>query len=773
MGRVIVTALLGLAGAVALAVLTPRHDPLALYGYRVSADAARARARELAGAWRWPAVQGPMVLGVTDSERSRWWFQRTGTTRDALNSPTNTTVYFRPARITFAPDGRLLRFRRAPESAGPPRDPDRARQQAEQALSTLTGAQRHRFRLTVDVGLEDQHRKYRWEWTRPDPAQLAWTVDVLVDAQGVREADLQGQLSGEWDRQFRAAESAEAVLAAPMVVLTMVGVLLVPIVALLAWLRRALVLRVAWVVLGLLLLLAVAQAATLPALRQWSAPERPGVPETLEFVLGHVVAAVLFAAAVAAGAFAASGDARWRTLRLIVAGRPWCKEVGRSLLGGLTVALPLAALGPALLATGIVTGWAFDLPLQALGSEHPGWWAVTQEPPLLVAGYFAFLLPFARRWQARRAWVAGVAALPGALIAVSAVPYDGDVAGGYLYALLLFLLAAWAWYAHGLLAVLVALWAFPALQLAATLSALPGDLSAEAAPVWWVMGALFGAGTLVSVFGRHDAPVEEAAEAIPLYVSEREQLRSDFSLARRAQQHMLPGGSPSLPGFEFAATCQPARDVGGDLYDYVPLHDGRLAVCVADVSGKGMPAALYMTLTKGAMVAGAQFQRGPAEIARRLNTHLYAAGRRRVFVTAALGALCPRTQCFEYVRAGHNPVLWRRAALGETRLLHAPGMGLGLAAPAVFDRALRAECVQLEPGDALVLYSDGVTEAMDADQQEFGEERLCRAVAAADGENADGVQQRILTDLQEFLGGAPPQDDLTLVVVRVSSTGGV
>ena len=189
---------------------------------------------------------------------------------------------------------------------------------------------------------------------------------------------------------------------------------------------------------------------------------------------------------------------------------------------------------------------------------------------------------------------------------------------------------------------------------------------------------------------------------------------------------------------------------------------------MADVSGKGVPAALYMMVTKGLLAAITRDSSDLHYIFQQLNRRLYATCKKKVFVTLAAVALDPAARRLQHARAGHNPILWRRAARAETVLLKPPGVGLGLTPGERFNRALKVEELELEPGDAIVLYSDGVTEAMDSSLELYGEQRLIHAVEATDGRTAEESRSAILRHLAAFTNGAPARDDVTLVVVRVA-----
>jgi sigma-B regulation protein RsbU (phosphoserine phosphatase) len=247
---------------------------------------------------------------------------------------------------------------------------------------------------------------------------------------------------------------------------------------------------------------------------------------------------------------------------------------------------------------------------------------------------------------------------------------------------------------------------------------------------------------------------------------ERERLKAEFSVAQRAQQQMLPDAPPQIPGLEISAICLPSKEVGGDLYDFLPLSDGRLGVVVADVSGKGVPASLYMTLTKGLLASVSETVNDPGEILREVNRHLYEVCRRKMFVTLFLGVIDPVTKRLIYARAGHNPTIFRRP-MEQTRMLGAGGIGLGLNRGKIFDQSLKVETVQLAANDKLYFYSDGITEAMNHHNEEYGEERLMDLAERLDNVGAIEARDAVLGDVKDFLGSNQPQDDQTLVVVRV------
>ncbi|MCS7044710.1 MAG: PP2C family protein-serine/threonine phosphatase [Bryobacteraceae bacterium] len=290
---------------------------------------------------------------------------------------------------------------------------------------------------------------------------------------------------------------------------------------------------------------------------------------------------------------------------------------------------------------------------------------------------------------------------------------------------------------------------------------------------WQMLALVFGFAlvALAASFALPRADVEgmaarmaEAAAALPR--PQRERLRAEFGVARRAQRDLLPLAPPEIPGFEVAAICQPALEVGGDLYDYLPCPQGEWMLCVADVSGKGLGAALYMTLLKGMLASAAHHAPALEILAARMNQAVAGAGRGRMFVTLSLLALDPDTRRVRHLRAGHNPPVRWRAATGECEFLRPRGIGLGLTAGPAFEANLDVQTLVLEPGDVIVMYSDGVTEDMDAEGRLFGEARLVEAIRRHASAGAARLADAIMEEARAFRGVAELHDDWTLLVLR-------
>ncbi|MCX6356978.1 MAG: SpoIIE family protein phosphatase [Candidatus Aureabacteria bacterium] len=251
----------------------------------------------------------------------------------------------------------------------------------------------------------------------------------------------------------------------------------------------------------------------------------------------------------------------------------------------------------------------------------------------------------------------------------------------------------------------------------------------------------------------------------------KERMESELTIARDIQMSMLPKQSPPFPGrreLDIHAVLEPAREVGGDLYDYFFLDDGRLCFLVGDISGKGVPAALFMAMTITLIKATARQVTHPEEILARVNRQLTYQNDSCMFVTLFCGVLNTATGELSYSNAGHNPPLLVRRVNGIEEVAGASGTVLGIDEKAVYARGE----TRLAPGDALVMYTDGVTEAFDGEREMFSEERLKAAVKACRGESAGAIAACVLRGVGEFVGGAPQSDDLTIVVIRYAGGKG-
>ncbi|MCA2000746.1 MAG: GAF domain-containing protein [Chloroflexi bacterium] len=241
----------------------------------------------------------------------------------------------------------------------------------------------------------------------------------------------------------------------------------------------------------------------------------------------------------------------------------------------------------------------------------------------------------------------------------------------------------------------------------------------------------------------------------------RERLETEALLARQIQQTFIPQSLPDCEGWQFAARWRTARQVGGDFYDVIELSDGKIGLFIADVADKGMPAALFMALTRTLLRAAAVEMPSPLETLRRVNDRLLPDTQQGMFVTAVYGVLDVESGAFTYVNAGHNPPFWVKAD-GSLKKLTRTAIALGVSEQG----GMRQNFILLERGDFLLFYTDGLTEAFSPGGELFGDERLAQALSAAGGCPADQVLARVEEEINGFIETAPLGDDLTMLGVK-------
>jgi HAMP domain-containing protein len=274
--------------------------------------------------------------------------------------------------------------------------------------------------------------------------------------------------------------------------------------------------------------------------------------------------------------------------------------------------------------------------------------------------------------------------------------------------------------------------------------------------------------------------------------AEKERLEQELRIARSIQMSLLPQGPLLMPGLALTAHCEPAREVGGDYYDFLPLDDHRLGILIADVSGKGTSAALYMAELKGLMLSLSERHTSPRDLlidANRIISH-HLDSRSFITVTYAIVDLHART--LTYARAGHCPLIYLPAMNGNApndaarndtaadgtvsrpvRILAPDGLVLGLKIDngEMFERLLQEDTVPLSPGDLFVLFTDGMSEAMNPADECFGETRLGELVRDHGHLPAEELRERILREIRAFVGSASQHDDMTMLLLKIDDVG--
>jgi serine phosphatase RsbU (regulator of sigma subunit) len=244
---------------------------------------------------------------------------------------------------------------------------------------------------------------------------------------------------------------------------------------------------------------------------------------------------------------------------------------------------------------------------------------------------------------------------------------------------------------------------------------------------------------------------------------EKQLLKQELNIAQEIQMGLLPKKIPVLPGYEIAAFYAPAKEVGGDYYDFIRMSPTRLAFTVADVSGKSVPGSLGMTMARSVLRSQALSNNLPGETLRRTNEVIQPDIRRGMFVTMFYCVLDTTTHTVQSGNAGHNPA-YKIKSDGSVEEISPEGIALGLVEAKQF--YIEEHSMQMDKGDLLVLYTDGVTEAMNAAHEEYSEERFLQSLKLHANEPIDKTCAGVIEDLRTFVAGAPPHDDITLLLIR-------
>lgn len=257
--------------------------------------------------------------------------------------------------------------------------------------------------------------------------------------------------------------------------------------------------------------------------------------------------------------------------------------------------------------------------------------------------------------------------------------------------------------------------------------------------------------------------------------AEKKRLEEELRIARQIQMSLLPRGPLDIPGLSVTALCVPAREVGGDYYDFFKLPGDLLGVLIADVSGKGTSAALYMAELKGLVLSLSQIYLSPRQLLTEVNRIISDNLDTRSFITMTYAVLDLKRGRMTYARAGHTPLIFMRSiGSGETvRVLIPSGLVVGLRIPGAHEKfieLLEEESLELRRGDVIVLYTDGISEAMDGNADLFGDSRLSRIVEEHGHLESEELRERILREIESFVGAADQHDDMTMILMKVEQT---
>jgi serine phosphatase RsbU (regulator of sigma subunit)/anti-sigma regulatory factor (Ser/Thr protein kinase) len=249
---------------------------------------------------------------------------------------------------------------------------------------------------------------------------------------------------------------------------------------------------------------------------------------------------------------------------------------------------------------------------------------------------------------------------------------------------------------------------------------------------------------------------------------EQQKLQKELQVAQEIQQMLLPSDFPKVEGYDIASYYEAAKEVGGDLFDFVEVDEDTIGICVADVSGKGVPGSMIMTMIRTALRLESRGNKNPADVLAKVNSFVADDMKRGMFVTMFYVILDSRNREIHFASAGHNPMILYRNSTKQTYYLNPPGFPVGIQLPDItlFDRTIKTESIRLREDDILVLYTDGVTEAMNRKRELYREERFLDSIRRNAHLSVGEFITAINDELKQFTGGAPQNDDITVVAIR-------
>lgn len=265
--------------------------------------------------------------------------------------------------------------------------------------------------------------------------------------------------------------------------------------------------------------------------------------------------------------------------------------------------------------------------------------------------------------------------------------------------------------------------------------------------------------------------IEQSAFALANAMSHQEAAKNrmdqqELQNASQIQQVLLPDRDPEVPGFIIAGRNLPARTLSGDYFDFLKVPGGEFGAVIADVSGKGIGAAMITVMCRTLMRSKAASSSSPSAVLAAVNRLIAPDIREDMFITMSYVVVDKSGSRITMARAGHNAALLWRKTTGKVELIHPPGLGVGIDKGDVFERVTKDESFEMEPGDCLLLYTDGVNEAMDAKGMEFGDERVQEKLAKYAAQGPKAVIGGIIADLEHFLKGRRSHDDITLIAMQ-------
>lgn len=351
---------------------------------------------------------------------------------------------------------------------------------------------------------------------------------------------------------------------------------------------------------------------------------------------------------------------------------------------------------------------------------------------------------------------------------ISIIPFKLSMYDQWIFSFLIGLAAVFIYWRFDILTSIVAGFTHVALWESATGWVIPHspDLLSTIV-IWIILGLLLLIG-LWSMSSRND--LKDLPQYVPKYIEEftqKQRMQHELELARSVQLNFLPREQPYLEGVDIVSRCISAYETGGDYYDFIERTDGSLGFVIADVSGKGIKAAFYMTLLKGYLQCLAHRYDSPADLLTAVNTLFRNNVDRGIFVSMIYGIIDPSAKKLVFARAGHNPLIYKSEKNASTQVLRPDGLAVGMADTEAFQQNIHDTSIDLSSGDLISVYTDGFTEAMNNSKTLFGDERLVDIIDANYSYTTQAILDHIVQEINLFSNGAAQHDDMTMILMKL------
>ena len=354
------------------------------------------------------------------------------------------------------------------------------------------------------------------------------------------------------------------------------------------------------------------------------------------------------------------------------------------------------------------------------------------------------------------------------LTSLSIIPFKLNLYDQWIISFLIGLVAAFIYWRFDLLTSIVSGFTYIVLWKSSTGWLIPNSPDLVTAIVIFIVLASAFAIGLWCMYSRES--LEDLPKYVPKYIeefSQKQRMQHELELARSVQLNFLPSVQPSLNGVDIVSRCVSAYETGGDYYDFIKREDGSLGFVIADVSGKGIKAAFYMTLLKGYLQCLAHQFNSPSALLTEVNTLFRDNVDRGIFVSMIYGIVAPSAKKLVFARAGHNPLIFKSDAGSQSQVLRPNGLAIGMTDTDAFRQNIHDTSLDLKTGNLISVYTDGFTEAMNHSKTLFGDERLVDIIDKSYSYPTPIILDHIVQEVSQFTNGAAQHDDMTMILMKM------